>query len=221
MTKSPGFYTVDVQVRSGSESHWLTSGELLADGEEYEIVEVPAFERRFTSTIQVGEEDRPEIELEDAKLACGQRDEIRIYGRSTHFYPRGTWVSFGPGISVEDIDVHDRESLTALVTVDRKAEPGYRTVVVSTPRYNEIVSLEGGFEVIKERPFGRRLDGRIDRLRFDPQGRLNSVVLSGADDPIVVPAEWEEQLRRAKNERSEIEVLVDEDTGSVRGFEVG
>lgn len=220
MSRSVGFYTVEADVWSDGDAHHVTSGELLVDGEEYERVDVPPFQRQYTATIQVGEEQRTEIEIEDPRGSRGQRLQIDVRGTNTHFYPDGTWVSLGSGVSVEEIDVHDAGSLTATVSIHPTAELGYRTVVVSTPRYREVLELEGGFEVDDERTISTDFKGRIDRLRFGMDGRLSAVVLSAHQRAIEVPSEWEDQLVRAKGRQDEIELLTDDDSGSVWGFEV-
>src|SRR5207253_766537 len=74
-----------------------------------------------------------------------QNVNIQVTGQFTNFAQGATQVSFGAGITVNNVTVANATTLTANVSIDIAATPGSRTVTATTG--TEVASLANGFTV--------------------------------------------------------------------------
>lgn len=218
-THAPGFYTVSATVRA-REARTVEGGEKPVEQDEVEPEPIPAFQRTFTRTVQVGEEPGVDVRVDPPTGAVGDRLRLTVSGTNTHFYQGGTRLSLGPGVTVEEIEVEDRENLTASIRIHEEASIGDRSVVVSTPRYDEHVAIEAGFEVTDDERAVTTPISPIRSLRYDALGRLHGVDLDDGNGFVEVPRESDEFLTAAKERGDDVSVRVDEDSGEVEGFDV-
>jgi RHS repeat-associated protein len=80
----------------------------------------------------------------------GQGGPVGIVGLNTHFVQGATQVSFGPGITVSNINVTCPTCLTAQLQISSTAAPGPVTVTVTTG--SEVATLANGFTVLPGTP---------------------------------------------------------------------
>src|SRR5262249_50745920 len=81
----------------------------------------------------------------------GQQNlNVQIAGQFTHFVQGTTQVSFGGGITVNNVTVGNATSLTANISIPAAAAVGSRTVTATTAA--ETASLSNGFSVTAGTP---------------------------------------------------------------------
>jgi len=98
---------------------------------------------------------------------------VQVTGQFTHFVQGTTQVSFGAGITVNNLIIANGASLTADISIDANAVLGTRTVTVTTAA--EVVSLQNGFSVTPGTPVLTTVNPNTGR-----QGQQNlSVNLTG------------------------------------------
>jgi len=105
----------------------------------------PAFTTATPGNITVD----PGPSLSSANPASGQQGQtinVVLTGSFTHFYQGISAASFGPGITVNSVNVTSPTSLTANITIASTATPGATNVIVTTGA--EVDTLTGGFTVI-------------------------------------------------------------------------
>jgi RHS repeat-associated protein len=81
----------------------------------------------------------------------GQGGSVGIVGLNTHFVQGVTQVSFGPGITVSNINITCSTCLTVQLQIAVTAAPGPVTLTVTTGL--EVATLVGGFTVLAGTPF--------------------------------------------------------------------
>lgn len=218
-THAPGFYTVSATVEA-TDAREVAGGEKQDDDDDIESEPVPDFQRTFTHTVQVGEEPTVDIQLQPPTGPLGNSLTVKFIGTNTHFFPGDTRVSFGPGITVQEVEVAEHDTLAARIRIHEQAEVGYRTVVVSTPRFDEHIELEAAFRVTKDGGIDFSPIHPIDMLRFDIAGQLMGIKLEESDEVVDVSPKSADLLTEAKIRGDEVRIRKDEDTGEVEGFDI-
>jgi len=147
-TRRRGIYTFEVLAESDGDSAVHARGDELT-GKDGPQQAVPPFRRQFRLALAVGEEAFPRVQIEPPDGEPGQKLEVTLKGHLTHFWQGETVVDFGQGVLAGKVEVLDKQAALVTVTVDPEAEPGFRTVVINTPRYRERIEVEGGFTVVR------------------------------------------------------------------------
>ena len=148
-TRRRGIYTFEVVAESDGDSAMYAQGDVLTGEAEPQDGQqpVPRFWRQFRLALAVGEEAFPRVEIDPPGGQQGETLQVTLKGHLTHFQKGETTVDFGPGVLAGQVEVIDKHAAQVIVTVEAEAEPGPRTVVVSTPLYREVIEIEGGFTV--------------------------------------------------------------------------
>ncbi len=214
-TKASGVHTVTVDVVA-DQARRADGGEKQQDGETAATERVPELVRRYSTQFLVGEERHPRFSIDPDRGEPGQSLEVHFKGRATSWSQRGTRVGFGDGVVVEGLDVLGPREMVARITLGKRALPGPRAVVVSTPRRQGTLSLDEGFTV-EGRPTGRPGRRPLDGLRFDPAGRLLGALSSG--ELLGIDESAVETILRMRRSGSTVRVVTDEQ-GEVTGFDV-
>lgn len=181
-TKASGVHRVTVMAVANGASHAL-GGEKLAGGEGQTQGKVPVFTRVFHDQFLLGEESHPRFEIEPNGGEPGEKIRVVFTGRGTGWFPRGTRVGFGDGVTVHTLDVLSPEEMLATITIDPDVETGMRTVTVSTPRRHGTLALDDGFSIGSGESRGP-VRWPIDGLRLDRNGHVFRAVSRGRVLPI-------------------------------------
>jgi len=80
----------------------------------------------------------------------GDSLDVSVFGDSTHFEQGVTTADFGPGITVDAVNVTSETTAVVRITIDAVASLGSRTVTLTTR--TEIASQVGGFSVVPAGP---------------------------------------------------------------------
>ncbi|TNE92582.1 MAG: hypothetical protein EP330_01160 [Deltaproteobacteria bacterium] len=105
----------------------------------------------------------------------GELLEVELHGSGTTWEPGNTWASFGEGVEVRWVEVHDETSATATIAIAPDAVPGTRDVHAEDPP--DVVTAWDGFTVdravlsavCRAEPL---LTGTVGGLRVDALGDL-------------------------------------------------
>jgi len=121
----------------------------------------------------------------------GDTVEVELEGFRTSLRAGRTSVDFGPGISVESLEVIDRYHLHIVLNIDENAEPGLRDVKVRYGRRR--LTRYGGFEVLTPPSQARSLKLQVNepqKVVFSPTvtitGSVNTAL--GEAPPAIPPA---------------------------------
>ena len=109
---------------------------------------MPPFRRKFRRTIIVGQMPVKIVACKPDQGEPGEKMVVALSGRNTHFKAGGTDIDFGKGIEVGEVKVFDKHTVEVEIYIAKEAQPGPRTVTVTTSSYRERVEVEAGFQVV-------------------------------------------------------------------------